>query len=200
MIEAPASRGVILRGYPPVSRTKDGHKWTEGRESTRLLLSSPTANAEVIGFIDINVRNADVLPRLAQEGQLYSKYELLELHAHYQGEVGTNTNGSFAMALIYDRADEVAANWTIQRILQTARCVSTPLWQPTLKPLSYDPKVASLKWYLSGTDTSVASQNLQTPVSIVYGFYNNAVSFPIGRVHLDYRVHFVEPIAPSSNL
>lgn len=170
-----------------------------GSEASPLLTTSPTANAEVINFINIDARNSVIFPRLAQIGATWSKFRLASMKARFKGEVGSATNGSFAMALIYDAADQVVGNWTIQRILATHQSQMTSIWGSSLS-VTYDPKNAALRWYISGVTTGVGTQNIQTPVSIVYGFYSNSVSLPIGRVHIDYDVEFTEEISPSSNV
>lgn len=177
----------------------DGIFRMSGTESSPLLTSSATANTEVINFINIDSRNSTIFPRLAQIGAAWSKFRVKKMHAHYKGEVGANTNGSFVMALIYDAADQVVANWTMQRILATNQNQMTSIWGKS-ETVKYDPQHASLRWYISGVTTGVAAQNEQTPVSIVYGFYSNLTSTPVGRVHVTYDVEFVEEISPSSNV
>lgn len=171
----------------------------KGTESSPLLVTSGTANTEVINFINVDVRNSTIFPRLAQIGATWSKFRLHDLRVFYKGEVGTSTNGAFVMALIYDAADQVAANWNMQRILSTHQAQEANIYGKTLT-CKYDPQNAALRWYISGVTLGVGTQNEQTPVSIVYGYYSNLVSTPVGRVHIEYDIEFVEEISPSSNV
>lgn len=169
-----------------------------GTESTPLLTTSGTANLEVINFINIDVRNSTQLPRLAQIGQAFSKFRVNKMTAAYTPEIASNISGAIAMALIYDSADVVAANWSIQRILATDKAVKSSLWTKS-PPIKYDNRLAAKPWYISGTTTGVGAQNEQTPVTIVYGYYSNTVNIPSGRIDVHYEVELVQPISPQAN-
>lgn len=169
-----------------------------GTESTPLLTTSTTANTEVINFINIDVRNTTQLPRLSQIGQAFSKFRVNVMRACYTPEIATNISGAIAMALIYDSADVVAANWSIQRILATDKAVKTNLWSKS-PPIRYDNRLAAKPWYISGTTTGVGAQNEQTPVTIVYGYYSNSVNIPTGRIDIHYDIELVQPISPQAN-
>lgn len=198
IVNAPYNQGFSYSVPRPTSRTLKGVENCTGTECSPLLTTSGTANTEVIGFINIDARNATNLPRLARIGSTFSKFRLQSLTAQYKGVVAATTSGEFAMALIYDAADAVAANWTIQRILQTYNARDCSIWGVT-DPLHYDAKHAAKPWYISGTTTGVGAQNEQTPVTIVYGFYSNSTNIPAGRIRIDYNIKFVEPIAPDAN-
>lgn len=103
------------------------------------------------------------------------------------------------MALIYDQAELVAANWTIDRILKTYQAKSSPLWSVS-DHVVYDPQNAAKPWYISGTTTGVAAQNLETPVAIVYGLYSNSIGIGAGRISIKYDVELIEPISPVANI
>lgn len=199
IVTAPASQGLVSR-FRPFSFHADGYKGQcSGRESTDMLGTSATANAETINFIHINVRDTTVLSRLGIAGSIFSKYALRYMHASYSGVVSSATSGEFAMALIYDAADEVAANWTVSRILKTHSCQTCPVWSSS-NDVVYNPAHAAKPWYISGTTTGVGAQNEQTPVSIVYGYSCSLPSINIGRIHIDYKVELIDPIAPQANL
>lgn len=199
IVNAPVNQGIrYIRPSFRMGYTADGIFRMSGVESTPPLTSSPTANTEVIGFVNVDARNVPNLPRLAQIGATFSKFRLPRMHAYFKGETGTSANGAIAMALIYDTADAVAANWNMTKILATHQGRQTSIWDKS-DPVRYDSNRAAVNWYISGTTAGVATQNAQTPVAIVYGFYTSLTSFPVGRIHIDYEAHFIEEIAPSAN-
>lgn len=169
-----------------------------GTESTPILTTHATANTEIIGFVNIDVRNSTQLNRLSIIGSAFSKFRVLKMTAVYSPEIATNISGAFSMALIYDSADVVAANWNIQRILATDKAVKSNLWTMS-PPVRYDNRLAAKPWYISGTTGGVGAQNEQTPVTIVYGYYSNSTNIPTGRIDVHYEVELVQPIAPLAN-
>lgn len=160
--------------------------------------SASTAGNEVTGIVLFNVRNNTELPWLFGQGQRYSKYRVKQAHFTWEPIVGTSAVGEVAMALLYDVGD-VAANVTIERLMQTKGAIWGPIWNPSKRRLSYSPEHASLPWYISGATAGITAGNTQTPFQVAWAAQSSLVSTVLGRIMTEYVVELTDPVDVSIN-
>lgn len=184
-------RGPQITTYGDISPAKNAGSLVR-------VTSSATASTEVSGTVLFNVRNATELSWLSGQGQRYSKYRVKYARFTWEPIVGTSTVGEICMALLYDTAD--VANLTIERLMHTSGSIWGPIHAPSKKAVCYEPRHASLPWYISGTTGGVAAGNLQTPFTLAWAAQSTLVSTTLGRIMAEYLVELTEPVDPTINL